>query len=120
MVIEDELFLLRTIAKEMKAAGINVLPCIGGKQAFSILSDGKQLPDAIWLDYYLRDTNGLEFMGKLKQQPSLEKIPVFVVSNTSDENIISSMALVGTEQYFIKTKHRLEDIIKTIKTHVSQ
>src|SRR5579859_5702440 len=90
MVIEDETLLLQAITKKLKLSNMDVLSCASGQQALDYLSNVDELPDAIWLDYYLKDMNGLEFMHKVKQSPKWSKIPVIVVSNSASPEKVGS------------------------------
>ena len=114
MVIEDEKLLLQAIAKKLEINGIKYVSCIGGQQAFDYLTNSLQLPDLIWLDYYLRDMNGLEVMEKLKKNPKWANIPVIIVSNSADKNKVSSILALGASKYFLKTEYRLDEIVNAI------
>jgi len=115
MVIEDEPMLLFSIKKKMEHAGFETQDFSSAKEALEYLNAGSNLPDIIWLDYYLKDMNGIEFMHKIKESKNLERIPVLVVSNSASEDKISSMIGLGVKKYFLKADHKLEEIIKDMK-----
>src|SRR3982074_157377 len=83
MVVEDETLLLQAITKKLKLTGLDVVSCSSGQQAIDYLKNLDQLPDAVWLDYYLKDMNGLAFMQTLKEKSEWSSIPVVVVSNSA-------------------------------------
>lgn len=119
MVVEDEALLLEAIGKKLKLEGIESVLCPGGKQAIEYLNkNGDRLPGAIWLDYYLKDMDGLAFMGRLKQNPRWQNIPVIVVSNSASSDKVKSMLALGAKKYLLKAEYRLDDIIKTIKEFI--
>jgi len=72
MVVEDEVLLLQAITKKIKLSNMDVLSCSSGQQAVDYLNNLDELPDAVWLDYYLKDMNGLAFMQALKNNPKWE------------------------------------------------
>ncbi len=115
MVVEDDSMLLDAVAKKLTIAGLKSILCTSGTEAIKKLESDSQLPTVIWLDYHLQDMNGLEFMAKLKQNPSWEQIPVIVVSNSATEENIHSMLAIGAKEYILKAEHRLEDIVETVK-----
>jgi len=115
MVVEDEPLLLEAIGKKLEKEGIEAILCPDGKQALDQLADSNDLPDAIWLDYYLKDMNGLSFMGSVKQNPKLRNIPVIVVSNSASTDKVSNMLALGVKKYLLKAEYRLEDIVKIIQ-----
>ena len=74
MIIEDETLLLKAICKKLSLNNFETISATNGKQALDYLSNMTELPDAIWLDYYLKDTNGLDFMQELKKNKKWENI----------------------------------------------
>lgn len=115
MVVEDEELLLKAITKKLELNDMQTISCATGKQALDYLQNFPELPDAIWLDYYLKDTNGLEFMKKIKENEEWNKIPVMVVSNSASSEKVHSMLALGAKSYLLKAQHRLDDLIKTVK-----
>lgn len=112
MVVEDEPLLLAAITKKLDKSGITTVPCRQGQIALDYLRSA--VPDAIWLDYYLPDLNGLQFVAKVKQDPRLAAIPVLVVSNSASPDKVNSMLALGVKQYLLKAEYRLDDIINII------
>lgn len=114
LVVEDEKLLLEAITKKLSLNGVNVIACASGEAAVDHLSSTKILPDAIWLDYYLKDMNGLDFMEKVKSHSSWTKIPVVVVSNSASSEKVNSMMGMGVKKYILKAEHRLDEIINIV------
>ena len=115
MVVEDETLLLQAITKKLKLSGMDVLSCASGQQAVDYLSSLDELPDVVWLDYYLKDMNGLAFMQELKQNPAWTDIPVIVVSNSASPDKVHNMLALGAKKYFLKAEYRLDEIIQMIR-----
>ena len=115
MVVEDETLLLQAITKKLKLSGMDVLSCASGKQAVDYLESMDELPDAVWLDYYLKDMNGLLFMQTLKTNPKWENIPVIVVSNSASPDKVHNMLALGAKKYILKAEFRLDEIIAMIR-----
>lgn len=120
MVVEDEELLLQAITKKLELTGIEVLSCSGGQQALDYLTSVNELPDAIWLDYYLKDMNGLAFMEKLKANAKWVDIPVVVVSNSASPEKVHNMLGLGARKYVLKAEYRLDEIIKLIKSFIDE
>lgn len=119
MVVEDENLLLQAITKKLKLSGIDVLSCASGQQAIDYLANLDELPDAVWLDYYLKDMNGLAFMQELKAKPEWENIPVLVVSNSASPDKVSNMLGLGAKKYILKAEYRLDEIIAMIRDFIT-
>jgi DNA-binding response OmpR family regulator len=120
MVIEDEILLLQAITKKLKLSNMDVLSCSSGQQAVDYLNTLERLPDAIWLDYYLKDMNGLAFMQTLKANPKWANIPVLVVSNSASPDKVNTMLGLGAKKYILKAEYRLDQIIEMIKEFISK
>jgi DNA-binding response OmpR family regulator len=118
MVVEDETLLLQAITKKLKLSGMDVLSCASGQQAVDYLDNLDELPDAVWLDYYLKDMNGLAFMQELKQNPKWNNIPVIVVSNSASPDKVKNMLALGARKYILKAEFRLDEIIGMIRDFI--
>lgn len=118
MVVEDEPLLLQAITKKLEVTGFNVLPCTSGQEAVNYLNDRDELPDAVWLDYYLKDMNGLAFMQELKMNPAWSNIPVIVVSNSASPEKVNNMLALGARKYLLKAEYRLDEIIGMIQDFI--
>lgn len=118
MVVEDEALLSKAILKKLRLAGLEVVSCREGQQALNYLQDFPDLPDIIWLDYYLTDMTGLDFVKKLKENPAWANIPVVVISNSAAVDKVQELQALGIKEYLIKAEHRLDDIIATIRKYV--
>ena len=119
MVVEDEVLLLQAITKKLKLSEMDVLSCSSGQQAIDYLSNIDELPDAVWLDYYLKDMNGLAFMQEIKNNPKWENIPVLVVSNSASPEKVHNMLGLGAKKYILKAEYRLDEIIAMIRDFIA-
>ena len=118
MVVEDETLLLHAISQKLKLSGMGVLSCASGQQAVDYLATLGALPDAIWLDYYLKDMNGLAFMQELKKNEKWANIPVLVVSNSASPDKVHNMLALGAKKYILKAEYRLDEIIAMIRDFI--
>jgi two-component system chemotaxis response regulator CheY len=115
MVVEDETLLLQAITKKLKLSNLDVVSCASGEQALDYLNSLDELPEAVWLDYYLKDMNGLAFMQKLKDDPRWSAMPVVVVSNSASPEKVHNMLALGAKKYILKAEFRLDEIIGMIR-----
>jgi CheY-like chemotaxis protein len=69
--------------------------------------------DAIWLDHnLLGNEDGLDFVTKFKANGGRwSKVPIFVISNSSNPDLVKTYAKLGVNKYYIKAEHKLENII---------
>jgi len=116
MVVEDNHMLLQAISKKLEINGYQIVPCTSGEQVFTELKEMEQLPDLIWLDYYLAGVmNGLDVISKLKQDEKWKNIPIVIVSNTASEEKVKVMMSMGATKYFLKAEYRLDSILEQIE-----
>ncbi|MBI3593859.1 MAG: diguanylate cyclase [Nitrospirae bacterium] len=87
-------------------AGFEILAADNGLTALEWL--GKDHFDAIILDYSLPRMNGLEVLGKIRDEG--HAIPVIMVTGQGDEKIAVESMKKGASEYIIKNKNYLETI----------
>lgn len=116
LVVEDERPLLEAIKIKLQKEGFTVVTARTGKQALNYLHELDKV-DAVWVDHYLLGKeDGLEVVGKIKEEGSVyKKLPVFVVSNTATPEKIKSYLRLGVDKYYVKAEYKLSDIIGDIK-----
>jgi len=97
--------------------GLGIITATSIKQALEHL-EGLEKIDAVWLDHNLiGKENGLDFIKKIKANGGRwKKIPIFVVSNTERSDTIKSYLKLGISKYYIKSNHKLDEIIKDINS----
>jgi CheY-like chemotaxis protein len=118
MVVEDESLLLQAVTKKLQLNNMKVLPFMNGQEAVAYLESGQEVPDAIWLDYYLKDMNGLSFMEELKKNEKWSKIPVLVVSNSATPAKVHNMLALGAKKYLLKAEHRLDELVSILQEFI--
>jgi len=115
LVVEDETLLLQAIVKKLQMSGVEPVSAVSGRQAIDYLNALPKLPDGIWLDYYLKDMDGLEFMEELKKNPAWANIPVMVVTNSASPEKAHRMLALGAKGYMVKSDYRLEKVVEEMK-----
>ena len=137
LVIEDERPLLAIIQRKLEKEGMGVITSRSVDRAFSTdieKNAGKYISmssielalkhledlervDAVWLDHNLLGSeNGIDFVKKLKDNGGhWEKIPIFVVSNTSDPTLVKEYATLKVPTYYVTAEHTLESIVRDIQ-----
>lgn len=140
LVIEDEKPLLDVVHSRLQKKGFGVMTArsvdevfnagieessmgiIAVKsiqQALDYLGDLEKV-DAIWLDHNLiGKENGFDLVKKIKANGGRwKKVPIFVVSNTEASKTIKTYVDLGVHKYYVKSNHKLDDIIGDIHKHL--
>ena len=142
LVIEDEQPLLEIIDFRLKKVGYGVITAHSVDEVFNAgfeknnkglidirsiektINNLKNLAkiDAIWLDHnLLGKENGLDFITKLRKNGGRwKKIPIFVVSNTEGSETIKSYEKLGVSNYYIKSNHKLDEIVNDLNTFLDK
>jgi DNA-binding NtrC family response regulator len=82
----------------------------------------KKTFDIVLMDYYLKDTLGLDLLRQVgKQHP---EVPVVIITGQGDERTAAKSIKAGAEDYVVKTRESLEAlpkiITRTIQKHKSR
>ncbi len=116
LVLEDEVLLSRAIVSKLEQEDMQAVSFGLISQAINYVKKNG-LPSVVWLDYYLIDGNGVEFMKKFYQTKSHKDIPVVVVSNSATQEKIDDMLELGAKEYLPKAENSLDNIVKHVKVY---
>ncbi len=116
LVLEDERPLLEAIKIKLDKNNFDVVSSRSVDQAKEYIKELEKV-DVIWLDHYLIGKgDGLDFIAWCKEENNVKcnHIPIFVVSNTVSSNKVATYISLGATKYFVKSNHKLDEIIKEI------
>lgn len=119
LIVEDEELLQEAIIAKLEKDGYRPVGARTVEQALDFLNTFGAV-DAIWLNHYLPGQTGLDFTPVLRHNPQWAKIPVFLVTNTVQPEIINEYIKLGVAQYYVKMLTRLETIISRIELELQQ
>ncbi len=115
LVVEDERPLAVAIRLKLESNGFDVVTARTARQAMDYLKEVPRI-DLIWLDHYLlgKET-GLDLVADIKERGDQRHIPIFVISNTASADKVQTYLQLGVEKYYVKSDHRLDEIIEDIR-----
>lgn len=73
-----------------------------GQHALEKLTDGSPRPHIIFLDLNMPLMNGKQFLVEIKKHPDIEKIPVIVLSTSSDPTNFAETKQLGAKYFITK------------------
>ena len=111
LFVDDDQFMLETYEKIISLFGHQAVLAETAESAVTQLEE--QLPDMIVLDKQLPDIDGLELLQMLKSHPATAKIPVVMVSASTDE--VAMQAQTVGAQYFLSKPIFPEDLIEILE-----
>lgn len=89
----------RAISSEFTSFNISLAS--NGKEALSILQNS--IPDIILLDLNMPDTNGIDFLKSVHNNPTLKQIPIIVLTTSTNSIDIKECYRLGISGYLVKS-----------------
>lgn len=108
LLIEDELFINDLYKRILIQAGFQVESAYDGEQALEI---AKTKPNLILLDIMIPKLNGIEVLQRLKADLNTKSIPVVMLTNLGQAEIVKQAFGLGAQGYFLKMKLSLQQLI---------
>lgn len=105
LLVEDDAIDAMTVRRafrDLKVAN-PLVHTLNGEEALAYLNDDtKDKPCLILLDLNMPKMNGIEFLGIAKTDPTLKKIPVVVLTTSSEERDVVQSFRLSVAGYIIK------------------
>lgn len=71
-------------------------------------------PDLILLDVMMPKVDGIAFLTKAKEDPDVSKIPIIMLTNFGQENLIQQAFNLGINDYLLKYKVTPEEMSQKV------
>jgi|SRR3989344_3033919 len=110
LLIEDDVFMIELLARELEAAGMEVALAKTGAEGVKKYDESK--PDLILLDLLLPDQNGFETLRQIRRKPHGPEVKVLIVSNVAEEPDMEEAKRLGAIEYIVKSNSTLSEIVK--------
>jgi DNA-binding response OmpR family regulator len=114
LIVEDDAFLQGLEAGKLKKSGYDIVSARNGNEAMEkIMEPGI---DLVLLDLILPDFNGFEILEKIRATKGLEKLPILVFSNLSEEKDVQKTKELGALDFMVKSNFTLDELVIHIQT----
>ncbi|MEP6994456.1 MAG: response regulator [Acidobacteriota bacterium] len=80
LIVDDDPDIRRLLDQELTLAGLRSISVAGGAEAFQAIA--RERPAAILLDLMMPEPDGFEVLYKIRENPDLADVPVFVLTAT--------------------------------------
>ena len=122
MLVEDDNVDVMTVKRAFKDLNIKnqLIITTNGEEALEYLNNNDNTtPCIILLDLNMPKMNGLEFLRTIKTDENLKKIPVVVLTTSSQQEDITESFMFGVAGYIVKSVDYIEftQAIKTINLY---
>ncbi len=115
MVVDDDDFSVR-LMEAMLSPHCRVAPVRGGGEALRSIDAGVR-PDLILLDLLMPDLDGCAVMRRLREIPSLARVPIILVSGCEDPALIGQGLALGAIDMLPKPMSR-DLLLQKVRHHV--
>jgi len=102
LLVEDDTALAQMYRVKLERDGYTVHVAGDGEEALNLLNG--DLPDLIFLDVRLPRMDGLTFLERIRRSDRTKNLPVVIVSNYSEEELVSRGIQLGALEYLIKSQ----------------
>ncbi|HBQ21306.1 MAG: hypothetical protein A2Z91_06090 [Deltaproteobacteria bacterium GWA2_38_16] len=111
LIVDDEQDLVMMIKIKLESEGFRVIEAYDGEEA---LEKVKEKPDLILLDIMMPKMDGLQVCAKLKKDPTMQKIPIIMVTAKAQETDQQWGKECGADSYITKP-YQFDALIKQIR-----
>jgi len=118
LLVEDDPFLSSILQLKLDKENFKTIRATDGEEALNLLIEEGIRPDAVLLDLILPKKNGFEVLETMRQDPTLEKLPVIIISNLGQPSDIERGKSLGVIDYFVKAKLSVDELVNKIKEEI--
>ena len=119
LLVEDDLATVDVYTIALKKAGFEVEVADLGNEAIEkikeIAEKKAKKPDLVLLDLLLPDINGIEVLKVIREQKETKDIPVFVLTNYSNDELKKKSQELEAEEYITKADHSSKEIVGIVR-----
>lgn len=118
LIIEDDEFLQRLIAKKMHSTDFYVEVASDGNEGLEKIVQGR--PDLVLLDIILPGLKGYEVLEKVRnnEDEDIAKTPIIMLSNLGQDSDVKKAIDLGADDYLMKASFTIDEILEKVKKYV--
>ncbi|MCH7541834.1 response regulator [Patescibacteria group bacterium] len=109
LVVDDEPAVREIYNKEFSNNGFKVILAVDGKEG--LLKAGEEIPDLILLDVMMPNMSGVDTLKALKKNELTKKIPILLLTNLGEEQIIKEGFKLGADGYLLKVSYTPAQVV---------
>ena len=113
LIVDDDESLLTIYETALRKEGFEIVSCSTGQETLGKAKEAK--PNLVLLDQVLPDISGNEILKQLKQDDETKNIPVIILSNFSQEELVKQAIEAGAVDYIFKYQVEISDVVKKIR-----
>ncbi|MDD3292637.1 MAG: response regulator [Candidatus Pacebacteria bacterium] len=117
LIIEDDKFLRDLLGKKLSSLGFDTVLAVDGEEGLEKIKTEK--PDIVLLDLILPGINGFEVLEQAKKDPSVNEIPIIILSNLGQSEDIEKGLGLGAKDFLVKAHFTPQEIVKKLQVFLS-
>jgi DNA-binding response OmpR family regulator len=102
LLVEDDQSVLEMYRLKLELDGYRVSTAVDGEEGLRKAGDLR--PDIIFLDIRLPKMDGFEVLRRLRSQETTRQIPVIILSNYGEDDLVARGLRLGAHEYLIKAR----------------
>lgn len=118
LLVDDEQSLLDVFSQTLETGGFQVITSLNGKEGLEKAQEA--MPDMVLLDQVLPDMAGNEVLQMLKSNPATREIPVAILSNFNQRELVQDAINLGAVDYILKYKIEPKDLIEKVNQTIEE
>jgi len=118
LFIEDDLPTVEVYKTALEHAGFKVETALSGNEGIKKVK--AKTPDLILLDFLLPDMNGMDVLKEIRAQKDAKDIPIFILTNYTDQKLGEKGLFLKNEKYLLKTKHTPRELLEVVKKRLKK
>jgi DNA-binding response OmpR family regulator len=112
LLVEDDLFIRDLYKRQLSLAGFQIECATTGLEALQKTEQNKF--DIILLDIMLPDMNGIDILKKVMANEATKNVPVAMLSNMAQEDIMAEALKIGAKKYLIKSLLTPDEVLTEV------
>ncbi|MFB9052774.1 response regulator [Formosa undariae] len=104
LLIEDDMIEVMKLNRAISSLELphKIIEANNGEDALNLLAQKDNIPDIILLDLNMPKINGIEFLGILKNDPTLKYVPTIILTTSSNQRDLLACYEIGIAGYVLK------------------
>jgi DNA-binding response OmpR family regulator len=118
LLVDDDIALQTVVSAALTQGGFEVVSANDGKTGIDKAKSEK--PDMILLDQVLPDISGNNILKTLKADDETKNIPIAMLSNFSQNNLMQEAIQAGALDYILKYQIEPADLVQKINSLIKE
>ncbi|MGI8419476.1 MAG: response regulator [Candidatus Levyibacteriota bacterium] len=114
LIIDDDQLTSTTWSMGLRSVGYEVINAANGQDGINMVKTQK--PDLVLLDQIMPDMLGNAVLGTLKGDPETSNIPVMLISNYNESQMMKDAISQGAIDYILKYQIETKDLIEKVQS----